>query len=184
MDIDGTLVLGDQLIDGTRELIEEIHRQHGICCYFTNNSSRGVAEYVDKFLKWGIETKEEEFVTAGTFSISVLKKELGTRKIFVCGTRAFLWECKRLGLNVTEKETTDIAAVLISYDREMNYEKITTVCRILEKRDVPWYATNEDLCCPYEDGVMLPDCGAISYMISLATGRKPQFLGKPLQGHP
>ena len=54
MDIDGTLVLGDQLIDGTRELIEEIHRQHGICCYFTNNSSRGVAEYVDKFLKWGI----------------------------------------------------------------------------------------------------------------------------------
>ena len=33
MDIDGTLVLGDQLIDGTRELIEEIHRQHGICCY-------------------------------------------------------------------------------------------------------------------------------------------------------
>ena len=179
MDIDGTLALGDQLIDGTRELIEEIHRQHGICCYFTNNSSRGVAEYVDKFLKWGIETKEEEFVTAGTFAISVLKKKLGTRKIFVCGTRAFLWECKRLGLNVTEKETTDIAAVLTSYDREMNYEKITTVCRILEKRDVPWYATNEDLCCPYENGVMLPDCGAISYMISLAAGRKPQFLGKP-----
>lgn len=179
MDIDGTLALGNQLIDGAAELIEEIHRQNGICCYFTNNSSRGVAEYVDKFLKWGIETKEEEFVTAGTFAISVLKKKLGTRKVFVCGTKAFLWECKRLGLNVTEKETTDIAAVLTSYDREMNYEKITTVCRILEKRDVPWYATNEDLCCPYEEGVMLPDCGAISYMISLAVNRKPQFLGKP-----
>ena len=49
MDIDGTLALGKQLIDGAAELIEEIHRQHGICCYFTNNSSRGVAEYVDKF---------------------------------------------------------------------------------------------------------------------------------------
>ena len=35
MDIDGTLALGKQLIDGAAELIEEIHRQHGICCYFT-----------------------------------------------------------------------------------------------------------------------------------------------------
>ena len=179
MDIDGTLALGKQLIDGAADLIEEIHRQNGICCYFTNNSSRGVAEYVDKFRRWGIETREEEFVTAGTFAISVLKKKYGTRKIYVSGTKAFLWECKRLGLNVTEKETTDIAAVLTSYDRELNYEKLTTVCRVLEKRTVPWYATNEDLCCPYEDGVMLPDCGAISYMISLAVGRKPEFLGKP-----
>ena len=179
MDIDGTLAFGNQLIDGAAELIEEIHRQHAICCYFTNNSSRGVAEYVDKFREWGIETTEEEFVTAGTFSITELKKRYGEQKIFVLGTKAFLWECRRMGLNVTEKETQNIVAVLTSYDREMNYEKIATVCRVLEKHDVPWYATNEDLCCPYEDGMMLPDCGAISYMISLAVNRKPQFLGKP-----
>ena len=179
MDIDGTLALGNQLIDGAAELIEEIHRQHAICCYFTNNSSRGVAEYVDKFREWGIETTEEEFVTAGTFAITELKKRYGEQKIFVLGTKAFLWECRRMGLNVTEKETQNIVAVLTSYDREMNYEKIATVCRVLEKHDVPWYATNEDLCCPYEDGMMLPDCGAISYMISLAVNRKPQFLGKP-----
>ncbi len=179
MDIDGTLALGNQLIDGAAELIEEIHRQHAICCYFTNNSSRGVAEYVDKFREWGIETTEEEFVTAGTFAITEVKKRYGEQKIFVLGTKAFLWECRRMGLNVTEKETQNIVAVLTSYDREMNYEKVATVCRVLEKHDVPWYATNEDLCCPYEDGMMLPDCGAISYMISLAVNRKPQFLGKP-----
>lgn len=179
MDIDGTLALGNQLIDGAAELIEEIHRQHAICCYFTNNSSRGVAEYVDKFHEWGIETTEEEFVTAGTFAITELKKRYGEQKIFVLGTKAFFWECRRMGLNVTEKETQNIVAVLTSYDREMNYEKVATVCRVLEKHDVPWYATNEDLCCPYEDGMMLPDCGAISYMISLAVNRKPQFLGKP-----
>ena len=179
MDIDGTLALGKQLIDGAAELIEEIHRQHGICCYFTNNSSRGVAEYVDKFQNWGIRVSEEEFVTAGTFAISVLKKQYGNQKIFVFGTRAFLWECRRMGLNVTEKEETDIAAVLTTYNRELTYETLTTVCRVLQKNKIPWYATNEDLCCPYEDGIMLPDCGAISYMISLAVDRKPQFLGKP-----
>ena len=179
MDIDGTLALGKQLIDGAAELIEEIHRQHGICCYFTNNSSRGVAEYVDKFQNWGIRVSEEEFVTAGTFAISVLKKQYGDQKIFVFGTRAFLWECRRMGLNVTEKEEADIAAVLTTYNRELTYETLTTVCRVLQKNKIPWYATNEDLCCPYEDGIMLPDCGAISYMISLAVDRKPQFLGKP-----
>ena len=179
MDIDGTLSLGNQLMDGAAELIEEIHMQHGICCYFTNNSSRGIMEYVDKFQKWGIETSEDEFITAGTFAIAVLKKKYGDQKIFVSGTKAFLWECRRLGLNVTEREERNLAAVLTTYDRELNYEKITTVCQILEKQDVPWYATNEDLCCPYEDGVMLPDCGAISNMIALAVNRKPQFLGKP-----
>ena len=179
MDIDGTLALGNQLIDGAAELIYEIRRQQGICCYFTNNSSRGAEEYVDKFRKWGISISEEEVVTAGTFAVAELKKRYGDRRIFVSGTKAFLWECRRLGLNVTDKEEKDIAAVLTTYDRELTYEKLTVLCRILEKYELPWYATNEDLCCPYEDGVMLPDCGAISQMISLAVNRKPQFLGKP-----
>ena len=179
MDIDGTLALGNQLIDGTAELIEEIHRQQGVCCYFTNNSSRGVTEYVEKFRKWGIQAGEDEFVTAGTFAISVLKRQYGKQKIFVFGTKAYLWECQRMGLNVTQREEAGIAAVLTSYNREMTYETLTTVCHVLQKNRIPWYATNEDLCCPYEEGMMLPDCGAISYMISLAVNRKPQFLGKP-----
>lgn len=179
MDIDGTLALGNQLIDGAGELIDEIHRQQGICCYFTNNSSRGVMEYVNKFRSWGIETSGEEFVTAGTYAISALKKKYENQKIFVSGTGKFIDECRRMGLNVTEHEEASIAAVLTTYDRELTYKKITTVCRVLEKRNVPWYATNEDLCCPYEDGIMLPDCGAISTMISLAVNRKPQYLGKP-----
>ena len=31
----------------------------------------------------------------------------------------------------------------------------------------------------YHDNKFIPDCGAIAQMIELATGRKPQFLGKP-----
>lgn len=87
-----------------------------------------------------------------------------------------------MGLNVTEKEETDIVAVLTTYNRELTYETLTTVCRVLQKNKIPWYATNEDLCCPYEDGIMLPDCGAISYMISLAVDRKPTVSGQTTFG--
>ena len=44
MDIDGTLAVGSRLLPGAADLIAEIRRQGGRCCFFTNNSSRGIAE--------------------------------------------------------------------------------------------------------------------------------------------
>lgn len=181
MDIDGTLAVGTQLLPGAADLIAEIRRQGGRCCFFTNNSSRGTAEYQEKFQAWGIETEKEEFLTAGTYAIHELKQKFGSRKIYVQGTRAFLEECRREGLAVTESDEDGIAAVLSTYDLELTYDKVRTTCEVLEKRRVPWYATNADAACPCAFG-MVPDCAAICAMISRAVGRRPEYLGKPDAG--
>ena len=160
MDIDGTLAVGSRLLPGAADLIAEIRRQGGRCCFFTNNSSRGIAEYQEKFRVWGIATEKEEFLTAGTYAIHRLKQRFGGQKIYVQGTRAFLAECRREGLAVTENDEDGIAAVLSTYDRELTYEKITRTCQVLERHGVPWYATNADAACPCEFG-MVPDCAAI-----------------------
>lgn len=180
MDIDGTLAIGENLIPGAAELIEEIRIQGGQCCFFTNNSSRGIREYQEQFRRWGIETSEREFLTAGTFAIHWLKQKFGEQKIYVQGTNAFLQECRREGLHATEEPGTDVAAVLSTYDREMTYEKVMKTCRLLEQ-GIPWYATNADAGCPCEFG-MVPDCAAICEMISRAVGRRPEYLGKPDAG--
>ncbi|MEG1777750.1 MAG: HAD hydrolase-like protein, partial [Angelakisella sp.] len=39
-------------------------------------------------------------------------------------------------------------------------------------------ATHLDINCPTEDG-FIPDCGSICALISLSTGKKPKYLGKP-----
>ena len=180
MDIDGTLAIGGSLIPGAAELIKEIRMQGGQCCFFTNNSSRGIREYQEQFESWGIETEEREFLTAGTFAIYWMKQKFGEQKIYVEGTNAFLQECLRNGLYVTEEPKADAVAVLSTYDRELTYEKITKTCQILEQ-GVPWYATNADAGCPCEFG-MVADCAAICAMISQAVGRRPEYLGKPDAG--
>ena len=100
------------------------------------------------------------------------------QKIFVLGTSSFVTELKKNGLTVTESPDSDIVCVVVAYDSELNYQKLINVCQVLSTMDVPYYATNPDLCCPIDFG-FIPDCGAICNMIESSTGKKPIYLGKP-----
>lgn len=181
MDIDGTLALGKQLLPGTADLIREIRERNGICCFLTNNSSRGVKEYVERFAEWGIRTDREEFLTAGIYGARWMKKQFGDKKIFLMGSKAYTRECEREGLNVTDRIEPDIEAILTAYDTELTYTKLKLACELLLTRKIPWYSTNPDLCCPSEFG-MVPDCGSISRMLETSTNRTPHCLGKPDPG--
>ena len=93
-------------------------------------------------------------------------------------TKNELAELLKNGLTVTESPSEDIACVVVAYDSELNYQKLIHVCQVLSTMDVPFYATNPDLCCPIDFG-FIPDCGAICNMIEVSTGKKPIYLGKP-----
>ena len=60
--------------------------------------------------------------------------------------------------------------MLVAYDSELTYKKLTDTCRILQTRPVTFLATNPDLVCPVPFGYV-PDCGSICQMITNATGR-------------
>ena len=49
-------------------------------------------------------------------------------------------------LEITETADESVACVVVAYDSELNYDKLVTACRILSTTDVPFYATNPDLC--------------------------------------
>ena len=71
-----------------------------------------------------------------------------------------------------------IDCVVVAYDSELNYAKLTEVCKVLFTQDVPFYGTNPDLRCPIDFG-FIPDCGAICDMITATTDKQPIYLGKP-----
>ena len=52
-DMDGTLYLGDQLYDFTKELLAKIREKGKRYLFMTNNSSKSVADYVKK-MKAGV----------------------------------------------------------------------------------------------------------------------------------
>lgn len=177
-DIDGTLLLGDKVIDGCKEIIEEINKQGKKYIFVTNNSTKTAQEYVEKFGNIGIETKEENFITALTATISYLNKNFKGKKIFLLGTKSLKEELERNDIIVTDKYEEDICCAVASFDVELTYKKLEDMCKVLRNDSVTYLATNPDMVCPIENGY-IPDCGSICSMIENAVNRKPIFIGKP-----
>ena len=60
LDLDGTIYLGDSLIEGSSEFLDRLE-ERGIRRFFlSNNSSKSVGQYLDKLRGLGIEATEEE----------------------------------------------------------------------------------------------------------------------------
>ncbi len=178
-DIDGTIAVGNDLLDGTSELLQYIDEIGGRAYYITNNSTKSNADYVKKFKEcFGLDTTEDLFITSGYMTLQFLLKNYATDKIFVLGTDSFIAELRKNGLQITETSEDDIACVVVAYDSELSYSKLTEACKALSVTDVPFYGTNPDLCCPIDFG-FIPDCGSICEMITHSTGKEPIYLGKP-----
>lgn len=179
LDIDGTVSVDATLFDGAAEFFSRIRDKGGKYIFITNNSTKSVKDYVLKFTRMGVAVDESSFVTASTAAIYTLTSQYYQKKIFLLGTSSLQRELEGAGICVTKKLEEDIAAALVGFDDELRYDKLRTLCELLYTHDnVPYLATNPDLCCPVTFGA-IPDCGAICGMIRCATGREPVYLGKP-----
>lgn len=178
-DIDGTLAVGDTLYEGSRAMLDYIESIGGKAYYITNNSTKSGSDYVEKFRKaFSLTTTPDQFITSGYMTLRFLLENYAQKKIFVLGTKSFVDELKKNGLTVTEVYEEGIDCVVVAYDSELNYAKLTEVSRVLFLTEVPFYGTNPDLRCPIDFG-FIPDCGAICDMITATTDKHPTYLGKP-----
>ena len=178
-DIDGTVALGNSLLPGAAEFFSEIRSKGGQFVFITNNSTKSIADYIEKFRRMGVSTDPRNFVTASTASVSWLRRHAGGKTVYVLGTRSLIRELREHGIRVTaDPDAPDISFVLAAYDSELTYRKLADTCRILQTRQVTFLATNPDLVCPMPFGYV-PDCGSICRMLEHATGRVPRYIGKP-----
>src|SRR5699024_8521721 len=66
LDMDGTVYLGDQMIDGSLDFIHDVEASEDRdYIFFTNNASRVPSVYVEKLHKLGLDVDESKVVTAG-----------------------------------------------------------------------------------------------------------------------
>ena len=177
-DIDGTLAVDDTLYEGSYDLIKYIEKINGRAFYITNNSVKSRKDYMEKFSRWGIETDEDQFMTASYATCCYLKESYAGKKIFVVGTPSFVEELRSFELNVTETEMDGINCVVVGFDRTLDYKKVEKACELLTNPSIDYIGTNPDLRCPTGFG-FIPDCGAICNMISAAVDREPYYVGKP-----
>lgn len=207
LDMDGTLYLDDRLFPGAAEFLTRIRKAGGRYVFLTNNSSRGADSYIEKMRRLGVPAEAEDFITSVDALIYRLKGRYGAQalshRMYVMGTESFKKQMKDEGFNITDRLEEDIKALVIGFDRELTFSKLEDACRLLvrgrlrqqesqegrESQDgrgsqdgressVDYFATNPDWVCPTEYG-FVPDCGSFAFMLEKATGRKPEFAGKP-----
>ncbi len=178
LDMDGTIYLENDLIEGAAEFIDWLRRTGRDYVFMTNNSSRSADAYLEKLARLKIPADRSNIFTSGQAACIFLNNLKPGAKIYVVGTRSLKEEIRASGFTVAEKPDTDIDFLLVGYDTELTYQKLTDACNLLYD-GIPFYATNPDVVCPAQKGRYLPDCATMCYMLEKATGRTPFYIGKP-----
>ena len=177
LDLDGTIYLGGDLIDGALDFLARCDGE-GVKRYFlSNNSSKSVAQYVEKLGALGIPATEDD-VLLSTHDLIAWLHDSGYVRIYLVGTEGMRNMLQDAGFEI-DKDDPEI--VVLGYDTEINYEKISMASIFLHK-GVPMVASHPDMVCPSPDGG-LPDTGAYMAMFEATTGVRPVHVcGKPEPG--
>ena len=177
LDMDGTIYLDEQLFEGVPELLRHIRSMGGRYLFLTNNSSRGVEGYLEKMARLGIPATAEDFLTSVDATIRHLQRHYAGKRCYVFGTRSFRRQLEQAGIPVTDDREDGVDVLLCGFDTELTFQKLEDAC-ILLNRGVAWVATNPDWVCPTWYG-SVPDCGSVCQMLTRATLRQPEVIGKP-----
>lgn len=177
LDLDGTIYLGGNLIPGALDFLSRCEDK-GVQRYFlSNNSSRSVDQYVAKLHKMNIPCTAEDVLLSTHDLLSWLQKE-GVTRTWAIATKGMCDMMEAVGISTDDE---DPQFVVLGYDTEINYEKISTGSIHMHK-GVPLVASHPDMVCPSPDGG-LPDVGAYLAMLKVTTGKDPVHItGKPNPG--
>lgn len=180
-DMDGTINLGFELIDGARELIDLLREQRKAFYFFTNNSSKAPLDYVDKLERLGFEgITREHIMTSGDVMIHYLKTLMDAPAVYLAGTPELEKQFKDAGITLLPGGVPEADYVVLGFDTTYNFEKADNICRLIDG-GAKFLATNIDRVCPLPGGRFWPDCGSMCAMITHATGVEPEFVGKPFK---
>ena len=174
LDMDGTVYLGSRLLPGSLDFLRylgETGRDH---LFLTNNSSRNSGYYAQKLTKLGWPAQPDEILTSGEATALYLGGLKPAARVYLLGTPDLETEFASYGFVLTD-ENPDY--VVLGFDMTLTYEKLVRACDLI-RAGVPFIATHPDLNCPTETGY-IPDCGAMTALITASTGVKPKVIGKP-----
>jgi HAD superfamily hydrolase (TIGR01450 family) len=177
-DLDGTVYLGDDLLPGARETIEEIREGGGRVVFVTNKPLESAADYAAKLTGLGIPTTPDAVLTAlDSLRLYMTERHLHSRLLLVAeplvGATLGSW-----GWTVVE-DPAQADVVVVSFDRTFDYAKLEAAYRAVVDHGASIVATNPDPYCPTPEGG-LPDCAAMLAAVEACTGARAEaVLGKP-----
>jgi HAD superfamily hydrolase (TIGR01450 family) len=177
-DLDGVVYRGDEPIAGAADAINRM-RAGGVRVVFcTNNSYPTVEDHRLKLARLGIDVHPSELLTSAVVTGETLAaRGLGGRSALAIGGRGLREALLRAGLELNDSAVrADV--VVVGYDPEFTYEAMRRAS-LAVRAGAEFVATNEDPALPAPAGALWPGAGAIVASIAVASGRRPEVMGKP-----
>ncbi|MDD7479572.1 MAG: HAD-IIA family hydrolase [Methanomassiliicoccales archaeon] len=174
IDMDGTVYKGMNVIPGADEFIKGLNERNIPYMFVTNNSSKGKRMYFEKLSKMGFDVDMRNVLTSGTAALRFLKDNRQGKTVYVVGTQSYMEDVKEYEIPLDDVNP-DI--VLLSFDRELTYEKINKAYAFI-KKGAEYIATHPDDLCPTEDDYDV-DIGAFIAMYRYLLNKEPLVIGKP-----
>lgn len=176
LDMDGTVYLGHIPIEGAVNFITR-HWNDLDFYFLSNNTSKSPDSYIEKLNGMGIPARLDLMLSPVTPLVDFLcANKINTA--YIVGNDDFKRDLKSR-MPELEMAEQNAQAVILAYDTDLTYEKLSRSALLLQKPEVLFLATHPDLVCPSPEGP-LPDVGSMIELYNTATGRRPQHIfGKP-----
>jgi NagD protein len=176
VDLDGTVYLGEQLIDGAAEAMAALRAEGRRIAFLSNKPLQTREEYAAKLTRLGIPAAADDVINSSL----VLARHLRTldpgAPVFVIGEPPMQAEMRAHGFEVREDER--VRWVVIAFDRTFTYAKLNIALQAV-RGGARLIATNPDRTCPVEGGE-IPDCAGMIAAVEAVTDQTVELIvGKP-----
>ena len=127
-DLDKTIWNWDKTVIGAEDTIDSL-REAGKEVYFhTDNTRLSRREYAKKLTDFGIPAEKEDILTSGYVAANYLARR-NISKTYVIGEQGLIDELNEKDIDVSQ----DCETVLVGFDRQFNYEKLSRAFKILNE---------------------------------------------------
>jgi len=173
--MDGVLWRDSQPIGDLPNIFKRIHALGWKVVLATNNASRSVSQYLEKLHSLGVDLQPDNIITSSQATVHyLLKLHPKGGNVYVIGEKALEQTLAESGF---ENCAENPLAVIVSFDREVTYEKLRRGT-LLVRSGVKLIATNSDRTFPSPEG-LIPGAGSILAAVVTATDTTPVVIGKP-----
>jgi NagD protein len=172
--MDGVLVHENQALPGAATLIRQWRDQGTPFLVLTNNSIFTPRDLAARLRASGLDVPEEAIWTSALATADFLRSQAPGGSAFVIGEAGITTALHEAGFIMTE---TNPDYVVVGETRSYSFDAITKAIRLIGK-GARFIATNPDATGPSLEGP-LPATGAVTALITKATGKEPYVVGKP-----
>ena len=180
LDMDGVLYVGNQGLPGVQELLDYLDASGRQWLCVTNNSSRTSANFSEKLAGMGVNVAPDRILGSAEATASWLAQQVpaGT-KVLLMGEQSIRDQMTSKGFDlVTDPYTAEVVVATIFFG--LNYSILTDLTLAI-RNGARFVATNPDPSLPTERG-QVPGTGSLVALLSTASGKRPEYVGKPYAG--